>query len=342
MIPQEKTAAVTEGLREAFGVTSFEDICMLTKGLSSALVFRIVVRGSPYLLRIITRTDAINDPTRQFACMKAAAEASIAPQVRYTSIPDRISITDFVEAVPFPITDALVRMAATLRSLHALEPFSKAMNYETLGGFVRKFQGANILPAAETAEVLATYAQIADIYPRLEQDMVSSHSDLKPENILFDGHRVWLVDWEAAFLNDRYFDLAVVANFAVTSDAEERTYLQEYFGQPPDEYQLARFFLMRQVMHMFYAAIFLLLGAEGKPVNRSARAPGFHDFHRRLWTGEVSLAGNEMKLVYGRVHWEQLSQNMQRGRFREALRLVSDRHASFPDTGRLLKSSPRH
>jgi hypothetical protein len=61
--------------------------------------------------------------------------------------------------------------------------------------------------------------------------MVSSHNDFfKPDNILFDGHRLWLVDWEAAFLNDRYADLAVVASLVVTNDAEERVYLQEYFG----------------------------------------------------------------------------------------------------------------
>ena len=166
--------------------------------------------------------------------------------------------------------------------------------------------------------------------------MVSSHSDLKPENILFDGHQVWLVDWEAAFLNDRYFDLAVVANFVVTNDAEEQIYLREYFGQPPGEYQLARFFLMRQIMHMFYAAIFLFLGSGGKPVNGSEPAPGFQDFHRRLWEGEVTLGGNEMKVVYGKVHWEQLSQNVQTARFREALRIVSERHASSPDMRRLI------
>src|SRR4051794_17365827 len=101
MIPDEKSAAVTLGLREAFGVTAFEDIVRLTRGRSPGiLVFRIVVRGRPYLLRIIMRTD---DPTRHFTCMKAAAEAGLAPHVRYTSIPDRISITDFVEAVPFPV-----------------------------------------------------------------------------------------------------------------------------------------------------------------------------------------------------------------------------------------------
>jgi hypothetical protein len=33
MIPQEKSPAVTRGLREAFGVTDFEDIRRITKGL---------------------------------------------------------------------------------------------------------------------------------------------------------------------------------------------------------------------------------------------------------------------------------------------------------------------
>jgi thiamine kinase-like enzyme len=62
--------------------------------------------------------------------------------------------------------------------------------------------------------------------------MVSSHNDLKPENTLFDGDRVWLVDWEAAFLNDRYHDLATVENFVVTNDAEEEAHLRAYFGEP--------------------------------------------------------------------------------------------------------------
>jgi len=70
--------------------------------------------------------------------------------------------------------------------------------------------------------------------------MVSSHNHLfKPDNILFDGLRVWLVDCEAAFRNDRYADLAVVANLVVASEAEERVYLQEYLGEPPDACQLA-------------------------------------------------------------------------------------------------------
>src|SRR5882762_1167901 len=279
MIPQEKSAAVTRGLREAFGVTAFEDIQPLTKGLSSALVFRIVVRGSPFLLRIIMRTDSTTE--RHFACMRAAAEAGLAPRVWYTSVEDRISITDFVDAVPFPVTEALVRMPAALRTLHALPPFPRAENHlnttcmflinkgPALDGFIQRFQTAKILPKAESEELFARYAQVSAVYPLRDADMVSSHNDLKPENILFDGHRIWLVDWEAAFLNDRYADLAVIANYLVTNDAEEKLYLQEYFGQPPDRYQLARFFLMQQIVHIFYALVYLLLGSSGQPVSLS-------------------------------------------------------------------------
>jgi aminoglycoside phosphotransferase (APT) family kinase protein len=337
MIPQEKSAAVTRGLREAFGLTAFEDIRRLTRGHTSSLVFRIVVRGSPFLLKIIMRTD---DPTRHFTCMKAAAEAGLAPHVWYTSIEDRIAITDFVEAAPFAVTDALVRIPAALRTLHALPPFPGVLNHlntscmflinkgTAVDGFIQRFQAANILPEGESEELLARYAQLAAVYPRHDQDMVSSHNDLfKPDNILFDGHRVWLVDWEAAFLNDRYADLAVVANLVVTNDAEERVYLQEYFGQPPDQYQLARFFLMQQVAHIFYAMVFLLLGSSGRQLNLSENPPDFRDFHRRIWAGEVNLADNQMKTVYGWVHREQLLQNMRQARFYEAVRIVSDRYA---------------
>ena len=123
MIPQEKSEAVTRGLREAFGVTEFEDISRITGGHTSSLVFRIIVRGSPYLLKIIMRTE---DPTRHYTSMKAAAEAGVAPRVLYDNIENKISITDFVEAEPLLVSEALVRLPALLRTLHTLPPFGRA------------------------------------------------------------------------------------------------------------------------------------------------------------------------------------------------------------------------
>jgi hypothetical protein len=331
MIPQEKSAAVTLGLNETFGVTEFEDIRDLTERPGSNRAFRIIVRGSAYLLRINTRP---GDMTRHFTCMQAAADAGLAPRVRYASTEDRISITDFVEAVPLAAPDALVRIPAALRTLHALPPFPGAPFNTTctfllnkgpaLDGFLQKFRASSILPENETEELLARYQQVAAVYSRLDSDLAPGHNDLfKPDNMLFDGSRLWLVDWEAAFQNDRYADLAVVANMIVTNESEERIYLQEYFGEPPDEYQRARFYLIRQLAHMFYAMAFLTLGSSGKPIDRSEPVPAYSDFQRRFWAREVTLADNQAKTVYGRVHWEQLSQNMRQARFDEALRIVS-------------------
>jgi aminoglycoside phosphotransferase (APT) family kinase protein len=336
MIPQEKIAAATRGLNEAFGVAAFDHIGDLTERPGSNRAFRIVVRGSAYLLRINTRA---GNMTRHFSCMQAAAEAGLAPRVRYACAEDRISITDFVEAVPFPATDALRRVPAALRALHALPPFPVAPFNTTctfllnkgpaLDGFLQKFRAADILPEHELEELLGQYARVAAALSSLDPDLAPSHNDLfKPDNILFDRSRLWLVDWEAAFQNDRYADLAVVANMLVVNEAEEQIYLQEYFGAPPVSYQAARFYLTKQLAHVFYAMAFLTQGSADKPVDWTEPLPTYSDFQRRFWAREVDLANDHSKSVYGRVHLEQLRHNLRQPRFDEALRILANRRAA--------------
>ncbi len=323
---------MTLGLQQAFGVTEFEDIRDLSERPGSNRAFRIVVQGSAYLLRINTRAGDMN---RHFACMQAAADAGLAPRVRYTSAADRISITDFVKAVPFPAADALVRIPATLRVLHSLAPFPGSPFNTTctfllqqtpaLHGFLQQFRGSSLLNESETRELLARYQQVATVYSRIDPDLAPAHNDLfKPDNMLFDGSHLWMVDWEAAFQNDRYADLAVVANMIVTNESEETIFLQEYLGESPNDYRRARLYLTRQLAHMFYAMAFLTLGSAGKPLDPSEPAPSYQSYQRRFWTGDVTLADNQAKTLYGRVHWEQLSQNMRQPRFDEALRIVSE------------------
>ena len=337
MIPPEHNAAVTRALREAFQVTAFEDIRPLAKTPAAPPVFRIVVRGTPFLLKIHTRR---GDIVRHLASMRAAADAGLAPQVRYANAEDKVFITDFVEPVPFPAAEAVVRVPAALRKLHALQPFATApSNLNTtclflinpgpaLDAFLENFQSANLLAPDETAQLLACRRELAAVYPREEADMVSSHNDLfKPDNILFDGARVWLVDWEAAFLNDRYADLAAFANLVVTNEAEEKAYLESYFSGPPNPYQRARVFLARQLAHLFYAMAFLLIGSAGSPAGGSEPVPEYANFHRRFWSGEIALTDSRTKLLYARVHRERLFRNRQDAKFDEALRIVADRAA---------------
>lgn len=338
MIPEEKSAAVTRGLSEVFGITTIEDIRRVTGGHTSSHVLRIVVQGSPYLLKIIMRTD---DPTRHFTSMKAAAAAGLAPHVWYTSVEDRIAITDFVEAVPLPRMDALIRIPALLRTLHALPPFPEVpawlntscmflLNKGTaLDGFLQALRTKNVLPESECKEVLARYEHLAAAYPIHDPDMVSSHNDLfKPDNFLFDGQRVRMVDWETAFLNDRYADLAVVANLIVTNDAEESIFLEGYFGQAPDSYQRARLFLMQQLAHVFYTMSFIFLGPAEHQFSLNDDAPDPREFQGRLWAAQVNFKDNQTRIAHARGHWQQLVRNMEQPRFNEAREIFSARYAS--------------
>jgi hypothetical protein len=323
VIPQDKSEAVTRGLNQAFGVAEFEHIRDLTERPGSNRAFRIVVRGSAYLLRINTRA---GDMPRHFSCMQAAAEAGLAPRVRYASAEDRISIIDFVETVPFPATDALPPFPVASFNTTCTFLLNKG---PALDGFLQKFRVANVLPEHDLEELLAQYGRVAAALSSLDPDLAPSHNDLfKPDNILFDGRRLWLVDWEATFQNDRYADLAVVANMLVANEADEQIYLQEYFGAPPVSYQAARFHLMRQLAHMFYAMAFVGQGSAGKPVDWSEPVPAYSDFQRRFWAREVDLANDQSKAAYGRVHREQLRHNLRHPRFDEALRIVANRRAT--------------
>ena len=339
IIPAAQNDAVIRALQTAFGVSEFQDITQLTKGNTQSLVFRIVVADTPYLLRIIVYPSTAIGPERHFTCLRAAADAGIAPKVWYTSIEDGLSITDFIEEVPFPITDALMEMPAVLRKLHALAPFPSADNAinttctfllhagPAVDGFLQKLRDAGIFSPADTDAVFARYAQMAAIYPHDDANLVPCHNDLfKPDNILFDGHRTWLVDWEAAFQNDRYADLAVVANMVAVNEEEEHSFLHAYFGHPPDDYQIARLYLMQQLTHMFYAAAFLMFGPRDHQTDTATPGPDFPEFHKQYQAGEINFGDSAMRGEYGRFHRDQLLRNIRDPRFDEALNIVAARN----------------
>jgi len=320
MIPETKQPIVTRALNEAFGVNEFEDIQPLTGGLSSALAFKIIVKKNPYLLKFM-RTEVISDPKNEFACIQAGAEAGIAPRIWYASVEDRIMVTDFVEAKPFP-EDMLPLIVPTLRTLHAMSPFPKPMMgsyFDAMhNGFVRR----------ETSELFRLYEELLRVYPK-DTDLVSCHNDLKPQNMRFDGHRIFLVDWESAFLNDRYVDLAIVANFFVKDEAQEEAYLSAYFGEPAGVYRLARFFLMRQALSIFYAALLLLEASRaGLAIDANMSTPEFREYHHDLILDKIDMMNAEAKSQYGILHLREALRNMSTPRFAESVTIVGAFHAS--------------
>jgi thiamine kinase-like enzyme len=62
-----------------------------------------------------------------------------------------------------------------------------------------------------------------------------SHGDLWLDNILWDGHRIWLLDWECAGMSHPYRDLAKICIAGEIAPARRLDLLRSYCGTVTSE-----------------------------------------------------------------------------------------------------------
>ncbi len=300
--------AVARALRATFATDVVDAETRLTGGLSGAGSWRIRVGGIAYALRVDTARDAVRDPARAQACQRIAADALLSPRLRHADPAGGVTIVEWIDARPlsdFPgggptLLDELGR---TVRLLHETPAFPPLMDYvDALDGLVNGLLARPLLAPETRGRLAALWAELATASRAAGVEPVSSHNDLNPRNILSDGARLWLVDWEAAFLADRYVDLAAVANlFAPSPQAADRL-LTVYFGAPPSDRQRARLALARRVSHLFYAVMFLTLAADERPGARLPCDPSawpLQQLHAALGESQPLLETWEGRLEYG-------------------------------------------
>ena len=82
-IPEDRRDIARSAISAAFGRAQPTGLEPITHGASGALIYRVEVTGRPYLLRLETRQDALDDRARGYVCMQAAAEAGIAPPLHH-------------------------------------------------------------------------------------------------------------------------------------------------------------------------------------------------------------------------------------------------------------------
>ncbi|HEY8615729.1 phosphotransferase [Phenylobacterium sp.] len=307
-VPSERRAQVAAALLSAFGVTAPDaPPAQISGGMSGAALFRIRVGGIAYILRLEPpASPPFGDPVRAHACMQSAADACLAPSVRFADPATGVVIMDLVPEQPLADYRAgrqamVVELAQAVRLLHATPAFPPAVDYLTgMDEIVRWFRGAG-LSSPEAEELVARFERFRETYRTPPADLVSSHNDLNARNVLYDGRRLWLIDWDAAFLADRYVDLAAAANWFCRGPAEEDLLLRTYFLAEPTEARRSRLFVMRQVNYLFYGLMFALSGA-------AAATPGAADPSRaqphavlrdELAAGRLDLWQAANRLAYG-------------------------------------------
>lgn len=331
IIPVEKLTTVENALLKSFNTTEVTEIILLAGGLSASAVYKILVGDKAYVLKLNSTTR--NSTCDELTCMEIAAKGGIAPKVYYLNIPDGISITAFINAVPMSsvfasVESRLQELAKTIKSIHELPLFAKENGLkDTVNGLINQFKASRMLTGPVFDECFGYYDIVRKHYPWDDTDKVSSHNDLNPNNMVCDGGKIWIIDWEAAFKNDRYVDLAITANFYVSNDEQEQLFLNTYFGDSLNDYNKARFFLMRQICRLVYAMLMFKLADTSNPMgmghNPVMQDINLNDVKQQIGAGKINLAGYEGQLLFGKALFNEALTSMQSPRFNLSIQQIS-------------------
>jgi len=279
----------------------------VTGGASKASTLRIDAGSGAYLLRLEVDQRGFRNPRRSYPCLRAAAAAGIAPAVHHADEGAGVVLMDFVDERPltaFPGGEpALVRtLGEVVARLQATAPFPAVMHdfgalLEALLDLVR--DGGLFAPGVLDGHV-AGLARVRAEY-RWADAQVSAHNDINPRNVVFDGERLWLVDWELAFRNDPFADVANIANnFADVPDVDTLV-LEGWLGRPPDDDSRRHLTLMRDLQRLFAGTLLLseLIGRRDPEAELTALTP--EQFRAAIARGE--LRGTpELLFVLGKMN----------------------------------------
>src|SRR6516225_797326 len=86
-------------LKVAFGARPIEALSPIVGGITTALALRVQVGGRGYLLRAEGEPSPLRNP-HQYESMRIAAEAGVAPRIRYLDEAARVVVMDFIEQRP--------------------------------------------------------------------------------------------------------------------------------------------------------------------------------------------------------------------------------------------------
>jgi thiamine kinase-like enzyme len=211
------------------------DIRPLTGGITNRN-YVATVDGREFVLRVPgERTELLGiDRAHEAEAAMRAAQLGIGPPVA-GALPDvGTLITELVPGHhldPAPFIEHLDDVVPLLQRFHHSGPLAGAFPIHR----VVEWHARDA--AAHGASLPAVFDELHQVSRRIEAAFgaaplpsVPCHNDLLPANVLFGDGRVWLLDFEYAGMNDRFFDLANLSVNCGLGDAADERLLEAYFG----------------------------------------------------------------------------------------------------------------
>ncbi|SBS28293.1 Homoserine kinase [Marinomonas aquimarina] len=129
---------------------------------------------------------------------------------------------------------SLMPICQSLSALHQLPSIAQEYDvYRVIADWLAQLAKTDMTPELRAlTQQTRTFYQSLKPVPRPAQ-LRLCHNDLNPKNVLLDGSKAWLIDWEAAGMNDPLFDLAVLAHVHHLTAAQLQHAYQAVVGSEP-------------------------------------------------------------------------------------------------------------
>jgi len=214
----------------------------------------VEVDGARFVLRLAGKDTELLDIDRgvERIANERAAALGFAPEVVAFVEPEGYLVTQYVVGVPMSAAEmsepaTLTSVAVILRTFHGSGYLPKdfdAFRIPERHRMAAASRGVVIPDVYETVD--GVVREIEASFSRAPDPPCPCHNDLLAANFLRSTERLWLLDWEYAGMNDRFFDLG---NLAVNNDLSigaEEALVEAYFGAVTVR-RIARLRLMRIV-----------------------------------------------------------------------------------------------
>ena len=217
--------------------------------------FHLIGECGEYFVRVFKKTHILErDRENERMCQFLASKEGIASKVLF--INDTLIVCEFIQGEHLGMVgDSQIRqIAMTLKKLHMIsykgEPFSLLDYFDY---HVSEAKDSEFIQADDPL-IQTTRRRIKGLVPLPH---VLCHNNLSIRNLLFN-EKVMFSNWEYAGMNDRYFDLATVAENFDLSLAEKQMLLMSYDDMLPLPMGLKRledFRLIRAVLNALWFSL---------------------------------------------------------------------------------------
>lgn len=292
----------------AFGSAEADSITPLMGGASTAFPFCVERGGARYVVRVEGERSPLRNP-HQYQSMALAAEQGLAPRFYHADDGLGVSVMDFIDAKPlqtYPGGSAGLAQAvgSLISRLQDLPQFPRFLDYTLMVGRLWSYLcGTGLFAPGVLDEASTRLTRVSDAYRAGFMRGVASHNDLVSRNLLFDGSRLWLIDWESAYLNDPHIDIAIALdNFAPDPGCAE-VLQQAASAHWPDRIDPTRLALARALVRLYYAGVLLCAShaSLGAIEDRDVTAPNADAFERAVQLGGLNLDAPETKHLMGKL-----------------------------------------